>query len=113
MSLVHSPQEAAHTQPGSAESAAYHVVTWGSGSEGAVARIRMPMPTAKGKMKIDWLPVVIHAETEMLATVKAHAFFAAEQERLAKRDAGMARRLEAARTARAAKRGGDAEGVNP
>ena len=96
-----------------ADGAAYHVVTWGSEADGAVARIRMPMLSAKGKVKLDWLPVVIHAATEPLAVEKAHAFFASEQERLAKRDTGMARRLEAARTARAAKRGGDAGGVNP
>ena len=111
MTRVHSPS--AHTQPGAAASAAYHVFTWGSATDGAVARIRLPMAAAKGKTKLDWLPVVIHAETEALAAERAHAFFASEQERLAKRDAGHSRRVEAARATIAARKAAASETEQP
>lgn len=61
------------------------VITWTSADHGAIARIRMPMPS-KGGSKIGWSPVVIHAETEDAA-----------------RADGKARRLEKMAAARAAK----------
>ena len=83
---------------------AYEVVTWDSAENGAIARIRMPMAGAKGKTKIDWLPVAIHAATPDEARSKAVAFYEAELERLS----GKAANIEAARakaaTTRAAKK---------
>ncbi|WP_312144147.1 hypothetical protein [Brevundimonas sp.] len=57
------------------------VVTFISASHGAVARIRMPMPS-KGGAKIGWNPVLIHALTEEKARAKAEQFYADELERL-------------------------------
>ncbi len=78
------------------------VITWTSADHGAIARIRMPMPS-KGGSKIGWSPVVIHAETEEQAREKAHAFYASELERLSARADGKVRRLEKMAAARAAK----------
>lgn len=84
------------------------VVTWISAHHGAIARIRMPMPS-KGGAKIGWSPVVIHAGTEAEARAKANAFYQAELERFAARDEGKARRLEKMAAARqASRRGGEA-----
>lgn len=85
------------------------VITWTSADQGAIARIRMPMPS-KGGSKIGWSPVVIHAATESDAREKAHAFYASELERLSARADGKARRLEkmaAARQASRQSRGGE------
>jgi hypothetical protein len=82
----------------------YEVVTWDSAENGAIARIRMPMAGAKGKTKIDWLPVAIHAATPDEARSKAVAFYESELERLSGKAANMeAARAKAAAT-RAAKR---------
>ncbi|WP_303702855.1 hypothetical protein [Brevundimonas naejangsanensis] len=78
------------------------VITWTSADHGAIARIRMPMPS-KGGSKIGWSPVVIHADTEEQACEKAHAFYHSELERLSARADGKARRLEKMAAARAAK----------
>lgn len=85
------------------------VITWTSADHGAIARIRMPMPS-KGGSKIGWSPVVIHAETEDQAREKAHAFYQSELERLSARADGKTRRLEkmaAAREAARQSRGGE------
>lgn len=79
------------------------VITWTSAEHGAIARIRMPMPS-KGRSKIGWSPVVIHGATEAEARDKAHAFYQSELERLSARADGKARRLEKMAAARAAKR---------
>ncbi len=81
------------------------VITWTSADHGAIARIRMPMPS-KGGSKIGWSPVFIHAETEDAARDKAHAFYQSELERLSARADGKARRLEKMAAARASKREG-------
>ena len=82
----------------------YEVVTWDSAENGAIARIRMPMAGAKGKTKIDWLPVAIHAATPEEARSKAVTFYEAELERLSSKSANMeAARAKAAAT-RAAKK---------
>lgn len=81
------------------------VITWTSADHGAIARIRMPMPS-KGGSKIGWSPVVIHAATEDEAREKAHAFYQSELERLSARADGKARRLEKMAAARASKREG-------
>jgi len=78
----------------------YEVVTWDSAEHGAIARIRMPMLSAKGKMKPDWLPVAIHAATPEEARSKAVTFYEAELERLSSKTANM----EAGRTKAAATR---------
>lgn len=84
------------------------VITWTSADHGAIARIRMPMPTKADKggsaMKIGWSPVVIHGATEAEAREKAHAFYQSELERLSARADGKARRLEKMAAARASKR---------
>ena len=82
----------------------YEVVTWDSAENGAIARIRMPMAGAKGKTKIDWLPVAIHAATPEEARSKAVTFYESELERLSSKSANMeAARAKAAAT-RAAKK---------
>jgi hypothetical protein len=82
----------------------YEVVTWDSAENGAIARIRMPMVGAKGKTKVDWLPVAIHAATPEEARSKAVTFYEAELERLSSKSANMeAARAKAAAT-RAAKK---------
>ncbi|MFY0400834.1 hypothetical protein [Brevundimonas naejangsanensis] len=81
------------------------VITWTSADHGAIARIRMPMPSKDGS-KIGWSPVVIHGATEAEAREKAHAFYQSELERLSARTEGKARRLEKMAAARAAKREG-------
>lgn len=82
----------------------YEVVTWDSAENGAIARIRLPMAGPKGKTKIDWLPVAIHADTPDDARSKAIAFYEAELERLSSKSANMeAARVKAAAT-RAAKK---------
>jgi hypothetical protein len=82
----------------------YEVVTWDSAENGAIARIRMPMVGAKGKTKVDWLPVAIHAATPEEARSKAVTFYEAELERLSGKTANMeAARAKAAAT-RAAKK---------
>lgn len=84
------------------------VITWTSADHGAIARIRMPMPS-KGGTKMGWSPVVIHADTEAEARDKANAFYQAEMGRFAARDEGKARRLEKMAAARqASRRGGEA-----
>ncbi len=75
------------------------VVTFKSADHGAIARIRMPMPS-KGGSKIGWNPVLIHAPTEEEARQKAEAFYASELERLSTR----ARNLSAGRSKAAATR---------
>lgn len=79
------------------------VITWTSAEHGAIARIRMPMPS-KGGSKIGWSPVVIHGATEAEARDKAYAFYQSELERLSARADGKARRLEKMAAARASKR---------
>lgn len=79
------------------------VITWSSADHGAIARIRMPMPS-KGGSKIGWSPVVIHGATEAEAREKAHAFYQSELERLSARADGKARRLNKMAAARASKR---------
>ena len=87
----------------------YEVVTWDSAENGAIARIRMPMAGAKGKTKIDWLPVAIHAATPEEARSKAVAFYEAELERLSSKTANMeAARAKAAATRAAKKEQADA-----
>jgi hypothetical protein len=85
----------------------YDVVTFVSKAHGAVARIRMPMPTKAEKggsaMKLDWLPVAIHAPTEAEAADKAHAFYNAELIRLATKAENMAAGREKAAATRQAK----------
>lgn len=107
MTLVHSPEAGLIPTCDEAATAAYRVATWGSEIEGAVARIEVAAGrTGKAASRLgnrEWLPVVIHGETEADAASKAHAFFASEQERLARQDAALARRLEAAKVARAAR----------
>jgi hypothetical protein len=77
----------------------YEVVTFKSDTNGALARIRMPMQGAKGKTITDWLPVAIHAPTEGEAADKAHAFYRAEQIRLSSKAENVAAgRLKAAAT---------------
>jgi len=84
------------------------VITWTSADHGAIARIRMPMPS-KGGSKIGWSPVVFHADTENAARAKANAFYQAELERFVARADGKARRLEKMAAARqASRRGGEA-----
>ena len=78
------------------------VVTFMSASHGAVARIRMPMPS-KGGAKIGWNPVLIHAPTEEEARQRAEDFYSTEQERLAAVAQGKARRIEKAAATRQAK----------
>lgn len=74
------------------------VVTFMSASDGAIARIEMPMPT-KGGTKLGWSPVVVHAPTEDEARAKAEAFYASEQERLSGKSERMAQgRAKAAET---------------
>ena len=82
----------------------YEVVTWDSAENGAIARIRMPMVGAKGKTKVDWLPVVIHAATREEAWSKAVAFYESERERLADRSANLIAAREKAAATRAAKK---------
>lgn len=81
------------------------VITWTSADYGAVARIRMPMPAAKGGTKLGWSPVVIHADTEAEARQKAQDFYRSEVERFAKRADGIERRIAKAAETRAAKKG--------
>jgi len=82
----------------------YEVVTWDSAENGAIARIRMPLLSAKGKMKPGWLPIAIHAATPEEARSKAVTFYEAELERLSSKSANMeAARAKAAAT-RAAKK---------
>lgn len=83
----------------------YEVVTWDSAENGAIARIRMPMATAKGKMKLDWLPVAIHAATLEEAQSKAVAFYESERARLADKSANLIAAREKAAATRAAKKG--------
>jgi len=82
----------------------YEVVTWDSAQNGAIARIRMPMATAKGKTKIDWLPVAIHGATEDDAREKAVAFYESERARLADKSANLIAAREKAAATHAAKR---------
>lgn len=82
----------------------YEVVTWDSAENGAIARIRMPMATAKGKTKLDWLPVAIHAATPEEARSKAVAFYESERERLADKSANLIAAREKAAATRAAKK---------
>jgi hypothetical protein len=82
----------------------YEVLTWDSLDHGAIARIRMPMETAKGKMKMDWLPVAIHADTAEEARAKAVAFYESERERLADKTANLIAGREKAAATRAAKK---------
>ncbi len=83
----------------------YEVVTWHSAENGAIARIRMPMATAKGKTKLDWLPVAIHAATLKEAQSKAVAFYESERARLADKSANLIAAREKAAATRAAKKG--------
>lgn len=78
------------------------VVTFMSASQGAIARIRMPMPS-KGGAKIGWNPVLIHAPTEEEARQRAEDFYRSEQERFAAMAQGKARRIEKAAATRQAK----------
>jgi len=82
----------------------YEVVTWDSAEHGAIARIRMPMAGAKGKTKIDWLPVAIHAATPEEAWSKAVAFYEAELERLSSKSANIEAARAKATATRAAKK---------
>lgn len=75
------------------------IVTFMSASDGAIARIEMPMPS-KGGAKLGWNPVVIHAPTEDEAREKAQAFYDSEMERLN----GKAARVAAGREKAAATR---------
>lgn len=80
-------------------SASYTVVTFASANDGALARIRVPLKTAKDVTTLDWLPVVIHAPTEAAARDKADAFYQSELERFAKQEASrVAGREKAAAT---------------
>lgn len=82
----------------------YEVVTFKSETHGALARIRMPMPTKAEKggspSKVDWSPVVVHAPTEEEAAERAHAFYASELERLDRKAANMAAGREKAAATR-------------
>ena len=83
----------------------YEVITWDSAENGAIARIRLPMRTAKGKLKVDWLPVAIHGDTPEDAWSKAVAFYESELVRLSSKSASLeAGRAKAAIT-RAARKG--------
>jgi len=82
----------------------YEVVTWDSAENGAIARIRMPMLTAKGKTKLDWLPVAIHGATPDEARSKAVAFYESERARLTNKTANLAAAKEKAAATRAAKK---------
>lgn len=81
------------------------VVTFISASHGAVARIRMPMPS-KGGAKIGWNPVLIHAPTEEEARQRAEDFYRTEQQRFAALAEGKSRRIEKAAATRAARQAG-------
>lgn len=83
------------------------VVTFMSANHGAIARIRMPMPS-KGGAKIGWNPVLIHAPTEEEARQRAEDFYRVEQERFAAMADGKARRIEKAAATRAARQSGAA-----
>jgi hypothetical protein len=82
----------------------YEIVTWDSAENGAIARIRMPMLTAKGKTKIDWLPTAIHAPTAEEARDKAVAFYESERARLADKTVNLAAAREKAAATRAARK---------
>lgn len=82
----------------------YEVLTWDSLDHGAVARIRMPMATAKGRTKIDWLPVVIHGASAEDARAKAVSFYESELERLSDKTTNLAAAREKAAATRAAKK---------
>lgn len=78
------------------------VVTFISANHGAVARIRMLMPS-KGGSKIGWNPVLIHAPTEDEARAKAEKFYADELERLSTKTKNQAEGRAKAAATRAAK----------
>lgn len=78
------------------------VVTFMSASHGAVARIRMPMPS-KGGAKIGWNPVLIHAPTEEEARAKAERFYADELERVSTKTKNLAEGRAKAAATRASK----------
>jgi hypothetical protein len=78
------------------------VVTFISASHGAIARIRMPMPS-KGGTKVGWNPVLIHAPTEDEARTKAEKFYTDELERLSTKAGNQAERLAKAAATRAEK----------
>lgn len=75
------------------------IVTFMSASDGAIARIEMPMP-AKGGTKLGWNPVIVHAPTEDDARAKAQAFYDSELERMN----GKAERIAAGRAKAASTR---------
>lgn len=79
------------------------VVTFASETHGSVARIRIPMATAKGKTKLDWLPVLIHRPTCAEARQAAEDFYRSELERLSQSDEARAARLAKMKAARKAK----------
>lgn len=70
------------------------IVTFMSATDGAIARIEMPMPTKAEKggvpVKLGWNPVVIHARTEQEASEKAQAFYDSELERLSNKEQNIA-----------------------
>lgn len=80
------------------------IVTFMSASDGAIARIEMPMPSKAEKggsaVKLGWSPVVVHAATEAEARDKAQAFYDGELERLS----GKSERIAAGRAKAAATR---------
>lgn len=79
------------------------VVTFASDDHGSVARIRVPMVTAKGKTKLDWLPVAIHRPTCAEARQAAEDFYRSEQERLSQSASARETRLRKMAEARKAK----------
>jgi hypothetical protein len=83
----------------------YEVVVWNSIENGSVARIRIPMATAKGKTKIDWLPVAIHGVSAEEARAKAVSFYESEQERLSNKSASLIAAREKSALTRQAKKG--------
>lgn len=78
------------------------VAVWTSETDGAVARIEVASPPGpKRKSPVEWLPVAIHAPTADEARSKAEAFYAGEQERFAKQEAGVVKRTEGLKAYRA------------
>ena len=53
----------------------------------AIARIRMQMPGPKGGLKLDWCPVVFHADTEDLVRDKAQVWWDKEFAKFKAREA--------------------------
>jgi hypothetical protein len=84
-----------------------HVVTFISSdpecpdNQKVIARIRPKIPSKGGVLKMDWHPVIFHAESEEAATLQAKAFWERELAKVRAREAHY-RSLSEARKAKAA-----------